>query len=232
VDTNISPQRKAVKAIDQALAKSQKKVVDQPNPDPKHPTVRKPRKEKVPKAKPRPELDAPGVVETGRVFASSSTQGSSINAIPRPPATLPHPGSVNDRGPRPIADTAFRPTLNSTAGPSHKRPSPFNDIPSTVKKSKKAGKTLCAICGNSPSHLIKSCPLVVAGPTRWVYLVELRHSELKYTAISVSEVIRKLEQVPSMNDTVDVLRRILAKQMSKETAKLMMKEMAKLQRDN
>jgi predicted CopG family antitoxin len=75
---------------------------------------------------------------------------------------------------------------------------------------------------------MKSCPLVVAGPARWAYLIELGHVELKYTALSVSEVIRKLEQIPSMKDTVDVLRRILATQMSKETAKQMMKAMAKM----
>jgi chromodomain-helicase-DNA-binding protein 4 len=188
-------------------------MVGQPSVGSKDPGVRKPKKEKL--SERRPRLEVQSTVDTGRTFASSSTQARATNAVPRPPAMLPSRAETsNGRDLGRVAGNASGSTVN-TAG-SLKRPSPFGDNPFSAKKTKKADAVSCVICGNVPYHLIKSCPLVIAGPTRWAYLDALGNIGLNVIALSVSRVIRRLEHIPSMNSTVDVLRAILAKQMVRE----------------
>ncbi|TFK56559.1 hypothetical protein OE88DRAFT_1730039 [Heliocybe sulcata] len=88
---------------------------------------------------------------------------------------------------------------SALAGPSKRPPSP---LPSTSSKKSKhtGGQTPCSVCGRSPHHLVKDCPVVAEGPK------------------STAREIARLERDPKQSHTVDVLRKIMIKQKKREAA--------------
>ncbi|KDQ63375.1 hypothetical protein JAAARDRAFT_169132 [Jaapia argillacea MUCL 33604] len=90
---------------------------------------------------------------------------------------------------------------NAVAGPSSKRPSEEPSHGGANKKAKTSGGA-CVICGRTPSHLIKDCPIVALGPK------------------SVAMEITRLDQDPKHSSTVAILRKILGRQKKKELTDL------------
>ncbi|KAI0936745.1 hypothetical protein AcV5_004808 [Taiwanofungus camphoratus] len=103
-----------------------------------------------------------------------------LNPRPVPPRPQPLPRVSNA-------------IVNAAAGPSKRSPSP-RPLESPRKKKFREGPSLCAVCGRSPHHLVKDCPVVAQGPKR------------------VQDEIKRLEDDPRQASTVHVLRKILAKQ--------------------
>ncbi|KAF8898923.1 SNF2 family N-terminal domain-containing protein [Infundibulicybe gibba] len=88
------------------------------------------------------------------------------------------------------------------AGPSKRASSPGLDNSRKNKQSRSTNlSSPCIVCGQTPHHLIKNCPLVSQGPT------------------SISQQIKRLDQDPHPQaaDTVKILRRILIKQKKRES---------------
>ncbi|RDB29203.1 Chromatin remodeling factor mit1 [Hypsizygus marmoreus] len=95
----------------------------------------------------------------------------------------------------------------SIAGPSKRPPSPsMMDEQSKMKKAKSsmssASSAPCAVCGKTPHHLIKNCPLVAQGSQ------------------SISKQIKRLEgdSDPTAASTVRILHKLLSKQKKREEA--------------
>jgi len=78
-----------------------------------------------------------------------------------------------------------------------KRTSPFPDNSSMNKRPKQSVDLSCVVCGRTPHHLVKDCPIVIEGPG------------------SVTREIKRLDKHPSMSGTVSILRNILSKQKRK-----------------
>ncbi|KAJ7487418.1 SNF2 family DNA-dependent ATPase [Mycena galericulata] len=116
-------------------------------------------------------------------------------------------------------DQASRPFVTSTAAPGNSssaaRPPPpqTNAIASSSKralspdpgnsaqkKPRQSVSQACIICGKTPHHLAKDCPVVSEGPK------------------SVSSQIKRLNSLPGTGATVQILQKILVKQKKKELA--------------
>ncbi|KAJ7102108.1 SNF2 family DNA-dependent ATPase [Mycena belliarum] len=88
---------------------------------------------------------------------------------------------------------------NAVAGSSKRAlsPAPVGNSPSK-KPRQSSSQASCIICESSPHHLAKDCPVVLEGPK------------------SISRQIKRLDMLPGTGSTVQILRKILAKQMKKE----------------
>ncbi|KAJ7293407.1 SNF2 family DNA-dependent ATPase [Mycena rebaudengoi] len=124
----------------------------------------------------------------------SKSQASPQNSRPSVPST-----SRNNAA----ASSSHQPPQTAPIASSSKRPpSPTSAEYSQHKKSRpsSAPAAPCVICGSSPHHLVKDCPIVNEGPKR------------------VSREIKRLEDANAHASTVLVLRKILAKQKKQELA--------------
>ncbi|KAF4623265.1 hypothetical protein D9613_002145 [Agrocybe pediades] len=102
---------------------------------------------------------------------------------------------------------AAAPSQSSSNGNAHASGS--SSAASTVKKQKhkasSASQSECVLCGSRPSHLMKDCPLVKAG------------SKSIAKQITIFETRARVD--PSLNTTVNILRNLLVKYKSVETAR-------------
>ncbi|KAI0778404.1 hypothetical protein BD413DRAFT_489884 [Trametes elegans] len=73
-------------------------------------------------------------------------------------------------------------------------PAPAADSPKVKRVKEASGQTTCVVCERAPHHLVKDCPVVARGPSR------------------ISDAIHRLSQDPAHDHTVEVLRKIMAKQ--------------------
>lgn len=71
----------------------------------------------------------------------------------------------------PVADNAqnlYKTSASNPTASSSKRPvSPSANLP-TKKKKINDNDPVCVVCGQSPHHLVKDCPLVMEGPKAYV----------------------------------------------------------------
>ncbi|KAG6854234.1 hypothetical protein C0991_009252 [Blastosporella zonata] len=143
-----------------------------------------------------------------QVMLTNATTAAS--AGPSPPQQVPAkptiPSTKSQMQPRlqPALSVARSPGWNAEAGSSKRPPSPSRTEQAKIKKAKTAVPApppVCPICEQTPHHLIKDCPLVVAGPQ------------------SIMRQIIRLETSvdPSSVSTVRVLRKLLSKGKRKET---------------
>jgi len=95
--------------------------------------------------------------------------------------------------PRPVPHASSTP--NAVAGPSKRSLSPVPSTSSQPKKKRVKDRSTnsCAICGRSPHHLAKDCPIVAEGPK------------------SVERAIKQLEGDPTQANLISALRSILKK---------------------
>ncbi|KAJ7932575.1 SNF2 family DNA-dependent ATPase [Mycena leptocephala] len=121
-----------------------------------------------PKKKPKPPT------------APEQTSGPSANAVA---------SSSSSRPPAPS---------NAVASSSKRTLSPAPTANPPQKKSRPSASLTCIICGTSPHHLAKDCPVVSEGPKR------------------LTREIKRLELIPGTGSTVEILRKILVKQKKKE----------------
>ncbi|KAJ6574934.1 hypothetical protein B0H19DRAFT_1371843 [Mycena capillaripes] len=126
-----------------------------------------------PKKKSKPPA-APGQTSRPSTVTGNSVASSSTT---HPPAQS---NAVASSSKRTLSPTP-------TANPPHKKPRP-------------SSSSTCIICGTSPHHLAKDCPVVLEGPKR------------------VTREIKRLELIPGTGPTVEILRKILVKQKKKEIA--------------
>lgn len=120
-----------------------------------------------------------------------------LNPRPVPPRPQPLPRVSNA-------------IVNAAAGPSKRSPSP-RPLESPRKKKFREGPSLCAVCGRSPHHLVKDCPVVAQGPKRYGNFLK-RRLHILTSFYRVQDEIKRLEDDPRQASTVHVLRKILAKQ--------------------
>ncbi|KAJ7107605.1 SNF2 family DNA-dependent ATPase [Mycena crocata] len=128
---------------------------------------------------------------------------STIELPPKKKAKAP---ATQDQGPRtsavtgnPVASSSStRPPgqSNAVASSSKRTLSPSGNPPH--KKSRQSTSHACIICGKSPHHLAKDCPVVAEGPK------------------SISREIKRLDLLPGTGPTLTILHKILAKQKKKE----------------
>jgi hypothetical protein len=152
---------RAVKAIDRTLAKRRRLdlINDQPSLGAKESEVK--RVEVPPIVDLRNRLAARKTVKSSLAASSTQLQANVTKVrVPQPSATfIDKTGSSKTQVQIALADDA--PGL--VGG---KRPSPFGDHQSGNNKPRQVDTPSCIICGSVPAHLIKDCPIVLAGPKR------------------------------------------------------------------
>jgi chromodomain-helicase-DNA-binding protein 4 len=89
----------------------------------------------------------PSVTKDG-TRAHASTTSREKNSAPRAPFPLDLP----------------RPSPVPNVGPSKRPPSPLGNDEAPNSKKIKSSDTICMVCGKSPHHLVKDCPIVLQGP--------------------------------------------------------------------
>lgn len=97
---------------------------------------------------------------------SASLPGAVLSQAP----SRPEPGSSNLNGAKPVLPrTSGVLPSNGVTGSSKRALSPIPAADPVQKKKRVGGVELseCVICGRSPHHLVKDCPLVAEGPKRY-----------------------------------------------------------------
>ncbi|OBZ79352.1 Chromatin remodeling factor mit1 [Grifola frondosa] len=139
--------------------------------------------------------------------ASKTVAPQAVVAPPRPAQVKPKPRATNGT------------MAGAVAGPSKRARSPlqFTDVPK--KKVKESSPSSCAICGRSPHHLVKDCPIVAEGPKRYVECKSGATRKMWNRSTSrIQSEIKRLESDPTQVSTVKVLRHILIKQQRRTLA--------------
>ncbi|KAJ7654999.1 SNF2 family DNA-dependent ATPase [Mycena polygramma] len=124
---------------------------------------------------------------------------SKPTAAPDQTARASGPSSTPAGNPTASSSTARPPAQSNAVASSSKRtlsPTPAANPPH--KKPRPSSSLSCIICGSSPHHLAKDCPVVSEGPKR------------------LAREIKRLELMPGTGSTVEILRKILVKQKKKE----------------
>ncbi|KAI0375223.1 hypothetical protein BV20DRAFT_1110377 [Pilatotrama ljubarskyi] len=192
-DETIEERRAAIRVIDETLHRLGKinliygqplhlvEAPPQPSAVPLHKKPRTDVQKPLPAAPPPSTGTQPtaGPSKNGVLHTNQSASRSSITAAQIPPAIPRISKPVNA-----IASSSKRP-------PS---PVPVGEPPKAKKAKELQGQSACPVCGRTPHHLIKDCPVVAKGPSR------------------ISEAIRRLSHDPAHSPVVDVLRNIMAKQ--------------------
>jgi chromodomain-helicase-DNA-binding protein 4 len=97
-------------------------------------------------------------IPTKKPNVDNSSTWSSI----QPHATTSRDINATSVAPFPL-DISVRSSPASTAGPS-KRPSSLSHNEGPSKKKVKPSTAGCVVCGQTPHHLVKDCPVVAQGP--------------------------------------------------------------------
>ncbi|KZT02402.1 uncharacterized protein LAESUDRAFT_661821 [Laetiporus sulphureus 93-53] len=197
-EESLEDRRAAIQAIDQSLYKRGKMylIYNQPLHLVEHPSkVADLSNEKHKKEKPT----------TSTSISSHNDQASSSSASRKEEAqtsdfrangTHVIVGS-STAGPQPVPRPSY---WKATAGPAKRASSPTPVAGLPPKRTKLKTDAACAVCGRSPHHLIKDCPIVAEGPNR------------------VKQAIRCIAADPTQAGTVNILRNILAKQQKRDLA--------------
>ncbi|TFY68138.1 hypothetical protein EVG20_g3685 [Dentipellis fragilis] len=98
--------------------------------------------------------------------------------------------------PQPVAGPSSVP-ISNTSSTALKRPATSAENGEPKRKKNKMDTSICAVCGRSPLHLIKDCPIVAEGPK------------------SISKAIARLDQIPEQDMVVRTLQKLLKKQKKK-----------------
>jgi chromodomain-helicase-DNA-binding protein 4 len=169
--------------------------------------------------------------------------GQPLHALPKssilPPVKKPkYPAQITQISQPSTSHTPFsqstdpikHTTSNKHPQPQHNpQPGPSSAASSSLSKStgskaveglKKKSKTpsvLCPVCHQTPLHLLKDCPLVLEGSKRLIVFCLIWQQKLILLP-SLSNQIKRLEDDhnPAAAGTLQILRKILAKQIKKE----------------
>ena len=100
------------------------------------------------------------------------TQPSSTTGGSADPADQPGPSRMNGSLPTAAPPPGSEPRMShtTTTGPS-KRPTPPTlkvGFPDLKKGQENGAQPPCIVCGGSPVHWLKDCPVVAQGPSRYV----------------------------------------------------------------
>lgn len=165
-DEPLEDRRAAIQAIDEALYKrgmihliygQPLHLVEHPLKDQDPP----PRKRSKQEGSNGSSLSLSTVRKTNGRPGSAQAGGSKMTAAPLlRPQGIPSPAF-------PVADNAqnlYKTSASNPTASSSKRPvSPSANLP-TKKKKINDNDPVCVVCGQSPHHLVKDCPLVMEGP--------------------------------------------------------------------
>ncbi|KAI0673358.1 hypothetical protein C8Q78DRAFT_968243 [Trametes maxima] len=184
-DETIEERRAAIRVIDETLHRLGK--INLIYGQPLHLIETPPQPRAVP-LQTAPRVDA-------QVFRPVATPAQPAAAGPSTSSLMQHTVSLTT----PITTANFPRHTNPTnaVASSSKRPSSpvhMAEAPRAKKAKDAAGKGTCIVCGRTPYHLIKSCPVVAQGPSR------------------ISDAIQRLSRESANVPVVNVLRSIMAKQ--------------------
>ncbi|KAI0654200.1 SNF2 family N-terminal domain-containing protein [Cubamyces menziesii] len=145
--------------------------------------------------KPKPDIQntRPAVQATANGLQPAA--GPSTNGLtPSNPFTAARPRSTATLQVQSMPRISKPSTAIASSSKRPSSPVPAIDPPKTKKPRDANGQSVCVVCGRSPLHLIKDCPVVAQGPTR------------------IAEAIQRLSRDPARAPVVEVLRSIMTKQ--------------------
>ncbi|KAA1471579.1 hypothetical protein DENSPDRAFT_799677 [Dentipellis sp. KUC8613] len=124
--------------------------------------------------------------------ASKLTNGSSHGSSSKQRSIMAKPAAA----PQPVAGPSSVP-ISNTSSSTLKRSAISTENGEPKRKRTKMDTSMCPVCGKSPLHLIKDCPIVAEGPK------------------SISKAIARLDQTSEHDMVVRTLQKLLKKQKKK-----------------